>query len=181
MSLLAQAVTWCDVTQAVASVVIALSSIVAICVAVKHWRDDDPHLAFVAVKKPFDDGTYRYRYSIRIINAGRYPVHFRNFIVRNGYPTAVNLGTYSYPENGERLIAPGAFINVVAIIVTEHENVTFPETAEIWCETAAAKLVYVARIDFSDDCPAAEAKRLATVSKLDGVLDNRIGHAPGYK
>ena len=76
MSLLAQAVTWCDVTQAVASVVIALSSIVAICVAVKHWRDDDPH---------------------------------------------------------------------------------------------------------SDDCPAAEAKRLATVSKLDGVLNNRIGHAPGYK
>ena len=171
-------VSWCDVTQAVASVIIAISSIVAIGVALKHWRDDDLHLAFLTVKKSFDAGTYRYRYVIRTFNAGRYPVTFASFSVRNGYPTAAALGVYSYPADGKRLIAPGDSITVTAIIVTEHEDVTFPESAEIWCETVTAQRVYVTRINFSDDCPAAKAKELASFAQRDIRRVGRIGPAP---
>lgn len=163
------------------SVITALSAFVALIAAIRHWRDDDPHLAFFVQKKALDDGTYRYWYVIRIVNAGRHPVHFIQFRVMNGYPTAFNLGTYSYPANNKRLIAPGEMITVDTIVVTEHDDVTFPESAEIWCETSAKKLIYVSRVEFSDDCPAAEAKKFASVAKYDIHIPGRIGWAKCYK
>ena len=173
---------WGSVIMAISAALTAISAIVAVVAAIKHWRDDDPHLAFFVQKKSPDDGTYRYWYVIRIVNAGRHPVHFNRFVVRNGYPTAINLGTYCYPADNKRLIAPGEMITVDTIVVTEHDDVTFPESAEIWCETAAQKLIYVARVEFADDCPAAEAKKFATVAEFDIKLPvSRIGHAPAYK
>ena len=119
---------------------------------------------------------------IRIVNAGRHPVHFNGFIVKNGYPTAINLGTYSYPADGKRLVAPGETITVDTIVVTEHDDVTFPESAEIWCETTAQKLIYVQRVEFTDDCPASEAKKLSTIAQLDIPMPaERIGCTKGYK
>ena len=171
--------TWGEAIVATSAFVTAASALVALVAAIRHWRDDDPHLAFFVNKKRLDDGTYRYWYVIRIVNAGRHPQHFNRFIVQNGFPTAINLGTYSYPADGKRLIAPGEAITVDAVVVTEHDDVTFPKSAEIWCETAAQKLIYVARVEFTDDCPAGKAKELATVPKFD--LPGRIGPAPGYK
>lgn len=165
-----------------ATVATGISAVVAVFHYRKHWRDDDPHLVFVVDKKRPGDGTYRYWYVIRIVNTGRHPVRFGRFFVRNGHPTAVNLGTYSYPADGKRLVAPGDMITVDAIVVTEHDDVTFPESAEIWCETAAKQEIYVQRVEFSDDCPAGEAKMLATIAKLDVQFPpERIGWAPGYK
>lgn len=172
---------WGDAIVAISSAVTAASALVALVAAIRHWSDDDPHLAFFVDKKTLHDGTYRYWYVIRIVNAGRHPVHFCQFIVRNGYPTAANLGTYSYPADNKRLIAPGEMIVVDAVVVTEHDDVTFPESAEIWCETAAQKLIYVARVEFADDCPASEAKELATIAKLGPSVPGRIGPAKGYK
>lgn len=173
---------WGPAIMATSAFVTAASAFVALIAAIRHWRDDDPHLAFFMLKKSPSDGTYRYWYVIRIVNAGRHPVHFNRFVVRNGYPTAINLGTYSYPADNKRLIAPGEMIAVDTIVVTEHDDVTFPESAEIWCETSAKKLIYVARVEFADDCPAAEAKKLASVAEFDIKLPvSRIGHAPAYK
>ena len=172
---------WGPAIMATSAFVTAASAFVALIAAIRHWRDDDPHLAFFVNKKSPNDGTYRYWYVVRIVNAGRHPVHFIGFRVMNGYPTAVNLGTYSYPADNKRLIAPGEMITVDAIVVTEYDDVTFPESAEIWCETSAKKLIYVARVEFTDDCPAAEAKKLAAVAKYDIHLPDGLRIAKGYK
>ena len=173
---------WGDTIRTISAAVTAASAFVALLVAIRHWRDDDPHLAFFMLKKSPSDGTYRYWYVIRIVNAGRHPVHFNGFIVKNGYPTAINLGTYSYPADGKRLVAPGETITVDTIVVTEHDDVTFPESAEIWCETTAQKLIYVQRVEFTDDCPASEAKKLSTIAQLDIPMPaERIGCTKGYK
>lgn len=145
----------------------AVSAAVAVVVAIRHWRDDDLHLAFFCSKKRIEDGTYRYWYVIRIVNAGKNPVRFRSFTLKNGFPSCRMIGIYSYPKNGERLITPGGMIEVDAIVVTEAADVIFPESAEIWCRTASSEEVYVGRVKFSDDCPASKSNELARFADFD--------------